>query len=335
MNDLSPASTPAPPPTLLTVSPDLLRIRMALFPDVVGIYLDVMQNKRRFVHYTGAGAGISIIRNRRVWMRKPQWMNDWSEVEHGLDCLKYMYNAGDGGKKFKAALGNVSPGMLERVEKNFNVWIENYRSNTFVACVALHEDHEDNTGRMGMWTGHCKVDGVALVLKQDPFVALADTLGAYSFPVFYETKEGIDGMYARTAAAIEREAEFIKSIEPAVVEGMLHEMFKYTMVCTKHATFKDEREWRIVYSPDRDQLKPRVMQKSVEMINGAPQPIYNIPLDKHGGYDISVPAILDRVIVGPTRFPSAVVEAFIDELEAAGVAEARKKVWYTDIPLRP
>ena len=165
---------------------------MALYPDAVGMYLDIMQARRRFVHYTSATAGLSIIRNRKVWMRKPQWMNDWSEVEHGLDCLKYMYNVGDGGKKFKAAIEAVLPAMIGRVEKQFNEWIDNHRRNTYVACVALHEDHEDATGRMGMWTGHCKVDGVALVLKQDPFIAISDALGAYSFPVFYKSKEEVD-----------------------------------------------------------------------------------------------------------------------------------------------
>lgn len=307
---------------------------MALFPDVVGIYLDVLQNSRRFVHYTSAAAGISVLRNRKVWMRKPQWMNDWTEVEHGLECLQHMYTKGEGGAKFKAAIEAVFPGLLERVEKHFNGWLEIYRHNTYVACVALHEDHEDCTGRMGMWTGHCRVDGVALVLKQDPFLAISDALGVYSFPVFYKTKEEIDEMYARTAASIEREAEFLKGMPPTMIEWMLHEMFKYTMLCTKNATFKDEREWRIVYSPDVDQRKPKVMQKSVELINGAPQPVYNIPLERHSGYDISVPTILDLVIIGPTRFPSAVVESFIHELETAGVPEADKKVRYTNIPLR-
>ena len=54
-----PAAGAPPPPTLLTGDPDVLRLRMALYTDAVGMYLDIMQGRRRFVHYTSATAGAS------------------------------------------------------------------------------------------------------------------------------------------------------------------------------------------------------------------------------------------------------------------------------------
>jgi hypothetical protein len=63
------------------------------------------------------------------------------------------------------------------------------------------------------------------------------------------------------------------------------------------------------------------------MTNDAPQPIYSIPLEALPGYDISIPTILDRVIVGSTKSPDAVAEALIHEFERAGVKDAAKKVF--------
>jgi hypothetical protein len=83
-----------------------------------------------------------------------------------------------------------------------------------------------------------------------------------------------------------------------------------------------------------DQRDPKRMTKSIEIISGAPQPVFSIPLEALPGYDISMPTILDRVIIGPTKFPDAVAESMIHELETAGVKDAGKKVFYSEIPLR-
>lgn len=64
------------------------------------------------------------------------------------------------------------------------------------------------------------------------------------------------------------------------------------------------------------------------MIQGVPQPIYKIPLkdipDELVG--IEIPALLDRIIIGPTRDPQPIWEAFKDLLAATGAAPAREGV---------
>ena len=89
-------------------------------------------------------------------------------------------------------------------------------------------------------------------------------------------------------------------------------------------------------TPDRDevQYKKHVLTKSVEVISGIPQPVYSIPLRSFEGYDISIASILDRIIIGPSNFPGALLEAFWHELEASGVPDAKQKVFVSDIPLR-
>ena len=320
----------------MDLTPDQLRLSSAFFPEAVKQRLALVQNGGRFVHYTRAENALKIIRNKRMWMRKPQWTNDYLEIEHGFQSLHSMFHKGEGGKRFKAALGAAVPDWIEKVLTPFDKWITNYRRNSYVACVSRHESVDDLSGRLHMWRAYCpQGDGVALVVKSDPFTAISDVLGAYGFPVSYRDQKQVDDYFAEIAANVERESDFIRNYpEPVYVQFLIHELFRYEMLCTKHSKFFDEQEWRILYCPDLDQRDPRRMTKSIEIINGSPQPVFSIPLEALPGYDISIPTILDRVIVGPTKFPDAVAESMIHELEGAGVKDAASKVFYSEIPLR-
>lgn len=319
----------------MELTADQLRLMVTFFPEAAKQRAELMQTNGRFVHYIRADTAVKIIHSKRVWMRKPQWMNDYSEIRHGFRSLQAMFSEGEGGKKFKTALGTTVPEWLEKVVKPFDQWIDSYQRNSYVACVSRHEARDDLLGRLTMWRSYCPQDGVALVLNSAPFTAISDVLGAYSFPVSYRSQKDVDDYFGLIAENIEREADFIRNYpEPDRVTWLLRELFRFEMLCTKHSSFSDEQEWRILYSPDLDQRAPKHMTKSIELINGAPQPVYSIPLEALPGYDISVPTILDRIIVGPTKFPDAVAESLIHELEAVGVRDAAAKVFYSEIPIR-
>jgi hypothetical protein len=338
---MEPSASPTSiPPATTSVggleTSDQIRLAAVFFPEAVKQRIDLMQTGGRFVHYTRAENAVKIIRNKKMWMRKPQWTNDYSEVEHGFRSLRSMFHEGEGGKRFRGALEVVVPNWVDKVIKPFDQWIENYRRDSYVACVSRHESRDDVSGRLHMWRAYCpQGDGVALVIKSAPFTAISDVLGAYSFPVSYRDEKQVDDYFAEIAANVERESDFIRNYpEPARVEWLLHELFRFEMLCTKHGSFFDEQEWRILYSPGRDQRDTKYMSKSVEIISGSPQPVFSIPLEPLPDYDISIPTILDRVIVGPTKFPTAVVESMVHELDVAGMKDASQKVFYSQIPLR-
>lgn len=314
---------------------DMMRVGAIFFPEAFRRRMELTSGPGRLVHYTNTQAAINILRRREVWMRKPQWMADYTEIQHGFDCLLNMYDKGPGGQRFKAALEAVSPGMVERVTKDFDVWLPTYRANTYVTCVAAHDDDDDETGRMGMWTGFTGGSGVALVLKSAPFTAISDVLGAYSFPVSYHNVDQFDQGFTEIAQAVEASADFLRGIPASALDWFLHEVFRFHLVCTKRRAFRDEREWRIVYSPDRQPAgKAQLITQHVEFIGGEPQPVCKIPLEAHPGHDISIPAILDRVIIGPGKFRVAIAEAFRIELGKAGVPDPADRVFYADLPLR-
>lgn len=320
------------------LTPEQLRLMFAFFPEAAKQRMDLIQNSGRFVHYTRAENALKIIRHKKVWMRKPQWMNDYSEIEHGFRSLRYMFHEGEGGKRFKAALDASFPDWTEKVMKPFDQWIGNYQRNSYVACVSAHDSRDDNGGRLSMWRAYCpQGDGVAFVLKSAPFTMISDVLGAYSYPVSYRTQQEVDDYFGSIAENVEKEKDLIKHYnDQNHIAWILHELFRFEMLCTKHGSFIDEREWRIVHSPDRDKRDPQHLKKSVEMIGNAPQPIYSIPLEALPNYDISLPTILDHIIIGQvkTGFKDAIFESLCHELELVGVKEPGKLISYSEIPIR-
>jgi len=68
-----------------------------------------------------------------------------------------------------------------------------------------------------------------------------------------------------------------------------------------------------------------------------PQPIYKIPLrniPEEGFVGAEIPELIDRIIIGPTQYPSAAREAFEYLLEQAGVHDSADRVIVSDLPLR-
>ena len=107
------------------------------------------------------------------------------------------------------------------------------------------------------------------------------------------------------------------------------------VTCLKHEGFREEREWRVIYSPNR--LRSALIDSSTEVLGGVPQVVYRMPLDatrSNAIADIDFCRMFDRLIIGPSSYPSVMYEAFVKALEEAGVTDARDRVVRSGIPIR-
>ena len=103
----------------------------------------------------------------------------------------------------------------------------------------------------------------------------------------------------------------------------------------KHKGFSEEREWRMIFLPDA--LPSEHVERSVEVIAGVPQTVYKIPLENKPGQDIcgvSIPDLIDQVIIGPSALPAAIFNAFSSILKGAGIGDPDSRLTISDIPLR-
>ena len=48
---------------------------------------ELKKSTNKLVHYTSASAGLKILQNKEIWMRRVSCMNDFSEVQHGKDLF--------------------------------------------------------------------------------------------------------------------------------------------------------------------------------------------------------------------------------------------------------
>jgi hypothetical protein len=72
-------------------APDEARRLRAFLPALYRRAEQAIADGQRFVHYTGAAAAMGMIRNREIWLRNTQCMNDFSEVRHGLELVRDAY----------------------------------------------------------------------------------------------------------------------------------------------------------------------------------------------------------------------------------------------------
>jgi len=70
---------------------DALKIANIFFKERIQSVKGATDSKVLFAHYTNATSALSIIRNKSLWMRQASDMNDFSEIEQGIEVAKKVF----------------------------------------------------------------------------------------------------------------------------------------------------------------------------------------------------------------------------------------------------
>lgn len=309
-------------------------IKQILFPFAHVAEQRVLANGSRFAYYTTADTALKIIQSESVWMRSTRTMNDFMEVEHGIDCVVDALKS-PGGLEFAGAINAIYPGLFDQAHQHYSHWIPGFQADTFVTCLSEHAPDEDRYGRLSMWRAYGGRAGVALILNGAVMFSETDALAAYSSPVFYASPADVAAGFSDVARSIATNSSYVKSIGRDDFNAYLFQMLRYATVCTKHPAFSEEREWRIVASPSVEPSK--LVSSATEVVGGVPQTVLKIPLKNEpefGLHGLAIPQLLDRILIGPTEYPDVIRRALATALEAAGVKNAQSRITLTNIPLR-
>jgi hypothetical protein len=289
----------------------------------------------RFSHYTSAETATKILQSGHVWMRNALTMNDFSEMRYGRECVLRFYSDEAVGGRLNRFLDDIHSGFSKKLAAIFNGWLPHFEGDTYITSLSEHDADEDGIGRLSMWRAYAPKNGVAIILKNTPLMSATDELKAFSCPVMYATPEQFTTYMNSVIDNLISKEEFLRrmSIEELLKSTFL--MLKVAVLCTKHPGFREEREWRIFYSPTQE--KSPVITSDYATVDGIPQEIHKIPL-KHdpanGLYKADIPSLLDRIIIGPTEQPITIWKVLVRILSQSGVQNADKKVVISDIPLR-
>jgi hypothetical protein len=292
---------------------------------------------KRFVHYTTAEAALEIIKTKRFWMRNALCMADYREVQHGFDILRGFFADKSNAEAFYNAIDLCSPGAAKEVVDHFDRWLPDIRCNTYLACLSKHHDSEDTHGRLSMWRGFggTATPRVAVVLKIPALSGAAIALNILVSPVAYLDEKGAHSVMLSIIENVKREAEFLKSIDRETIIGQIFNMLVAAVACLKHDGFKEEAEWRAIYSPNRS-ASP-LINSSMETVGSVPQLVYSLPLDGSVSpkvADLDLAVLFDRLIIGPSPYPVPMWTVFVEALRKIGVSDAANRVYLSMIPIR-
>lgn len=314
---------------------DIEKLNEIFYCDYLKRMEELKKSTNKLVHYTSASAGLKILQNKEIWMRRVLCMNDFSEVQHGKDLFidlwknterdiiqKLISLFGDNGDVFNEVMGG-----LEKISA-FNIL------RSYITCFSEHLENEDKYGRLSMWRGYGKGTGIALVLKKDIFCSDYDCLGVCTSPVAYLNKADIKDKFISLVTDLEENEQKIdfKNIQRDDLHDFLIEWLEILILSIKHPAFCEEKEWRVISFE-----RAKGIKKDIIDLNGIPQPIQKIPLSEKlqtDGDGFSVNEILDHIIIGPTQYAIPIYQALVEELKKLNVKDAGEKVVSSDIPYR-
>jgi hypothetical protein len=311
------------------------KLHAIFFPYSTACLQRIEKDKTRFVHYTSAATAIEILRNKEFWMREPSCMNDYMEIEHGIQCIDKVYSGNKAGSEFRQLLNQLHPDIEPEVRKHFNHSPLNPRKDNYVACLSEHRNNEDFHGRLSMWRAYGNGTGIALVMNAQPIVRGPGNLSLLTSPVAYFEDDQFEDEMQKVVNNIKANMSFLKSLDPKIITIVVLNMLRLASLSSKHPGFQEECEWRLIYSPSIDSSP--FMEKDIKVIGGIPQVVYKIPLKSTPSGEATggeIPALIDRIIIGPTQYPGAMFKAFVSVLTDAGVPNPESKIHISCIPLR-
>lgn len=296
------------------------------------------KNEIRFSHYTSAYVAMEIIEKNEVWLRNAIVMNDFSEVQHGENCLHQAWIDDGVGGRLKKLLDGLRPGLAEELAVSFDQRKHDRVARSYLVSISEHGNKtidEDRYGRLSMWRAYGGENNVAFVFRNTPFLSESTALNAFTSPVLYADPPRFKTEFSRVIDNFEAHLDLARELGPDLVKQVLENAFHFACLSTKHPGFAEEREWRVIYSPTM--WPSDKIQSSIKTVGGVPQKIYRIPLvnyPEEGFYGATMPELLEEIIIGPTESAFSIYDALVEKLEEIGVSEPWNKVRRSNIPLR-
>jgi len=293
---------------------------------------EALKNKQvKFVYYTNAETALKIINNQELWFRNATVMNDYSEISYGLDLIARVFS-GNEGERFRFAVDAIFPNTILAVGKLLGAWESDWRLETYLACVSVHEPFEDEIGRLSMWRAY---GDTALVVNSNPMAEVTDELGVFSFPVSYFSEDGFRQHLCEITEQISINQSYLQDLGQETLINCIHRMLFRIAIASKHPGFAEEKEWRLYYRPNEQ--KSQMMSADVCTLGGVPPRVFKLNLAAEAyrdQFETDMPNLLEKLIIGPASFPYMRHQAFTEALTKRGLKDAAKKVVISSIPLR-
>lgn len=300
-------------------------------------------NNNKLVHYTSAIVAREIIEKEQLWLRKTIFMNDYSEITYGKQCLDNLLND----PEIIIKLNNILTPFgknLNDLKKSYYSMINDVEKKIYISCLSEHLPEEDTIGRLSMWRAYGNSSGVALVIN--PYLLARLGTSFITPPVIY-SEENFKKSFIKILGDVENiiknqleNKQKLNKFSIGIISSFTYVMYIY-VITLKHKGFWEERERRIILSLFFLNLDPtpnsnKIVERSIENIKGNPEVIYKLNLKELSFINPKGESLLEKIIIGPTANSEILVDSFSEILKNKGFDDEQIKnmITVSNIPLR-
>ena len=317
--------------------------------DLFGLFYDISfpeenrdrnllhNGKRALVHYTSAETGAKIIKSKKLWLRNARNTNDKSEIIYSLSKFEISFKKySDSYEKLFYEIDRVSgPQKFANFARGYFL---NIIDQSFISCFSNHPAGDlklQDFGKLSMWRAYGSANAVCIVLNaKNIFDTNIELLRAPLIKIRYDGEYFFNNELERFLFELNKNISLLKS-DPELAFDLIAYKMQIDVLSVKHPSFKEEEEYRIVFSPSAP--SEIVKNPHVETINGLPELFYSVPLDLVGNdesCDLRIEKVIKKIVIGPSNAQEQLRASFEHLLRESGVSNAETRVQIADVPLR-
>jgi hypothetical protein len=301
-------------------------------------YFDYISlNKPLLAHYTSIPVLESIMRTERIWFSSPLLMNDKQEMLYGLDLGTKLFNQNP---DIAHACGTTD--RAEKLREFYNGYViqfyNNHAVDVYVLCLSEF-DRDRPDGLLSMWRGYGNNGNGAALIFDTGLIHRRDEIPMIVSKVTYASEaKRTDKLWAKLQQfATKLAATTVSDEQLRLIAYQIFNYIKVSALASKHHGFEEEKEWRLIYMPDRDYRG--ILKASISYFIGpkGPEPklklrIAAIPIDPIPSWGLS--DILDRIVLGPTLYNPLAKVAIERMLTECGKPHFIPRLHSSTIPFR-
>lgn len=288
-------------------------------------------------HYTSASTLDAIFSSRQLWLSHPMLMNDIEELQWGIRAGSRVLESH---KRIKKACG--SQDSFDLLKQYFSEFVTaegvSDAYSIFAACFCEH-DADDMDGLLSMWRAYGANGGGAAVIfdtsKLVPNESSPFLLSVVRYGSGRDREEWISGKLDRIADFIESTTHEVDDSFLSTVAFFFLARLKIFALTTKHSGFREEREWRLIYLPERD-LDNR-FSHCIDYVVGSSgfQPKMKLDLSTDLLSGVAMSTLVKKVMLGPAHESNLGLAAVRRMLVKSGNEALSAHLVQSTTPFRP
>ena len=197
-------------------------------------------------HYTTPIGLLGISQSNKIWATDLRFLNDKKEFQHSLDIthsiLEDFYKVNDNPKKLKG----INYDFVEYLGINLR---DNWNPKVYVASFTEKGD------LLSQWRGYCPKGGFSIGFHFNLLSQIATKHNSFLLPCVYDFKIQNKILEELLVSHSTKYDEAIKNINQKNSDELAHSISNEFIISLfalapmlKHESFREEKEWRIVYS---------------------------------------------------------------------------------------